>query len=245
MASTAGGIRGAVIVAFLSGCGGGTSDAGKGLAPHDRFFVVGGSHATLTCDQCHDPAAPGFSLAEQGVSCTGCHTDAATTPSHAGVTGYSWSTASCLGCHKDGSGGLPANHDKDFFPVTGTKHAALGCAQCHGPTKAIADVTCTPCHAQAATATAHAQVPASKIGARDRITYLNYQWASGYCLKCHADGQVDRIASHPSVRHGITGSDHQPFCLTCHTALAPPGGKAWSANFGSYSCLACHSSNNP
>lgn len=247
MASTsAGGIRAVLIGAVLAGCGGGgASDLGKGLQPHDKFFVVGGSHTALTCDQCHDPAAQGFSLADNGVSCTGCHTDAATTPSHAGVTAYSWSTAACLGCHKDGGGALPPNHDTNDFPVTGTKHAAIGCAQCHGPTKAIADITCTPCHAQAAMATAHSSIPATRTGSRDRITYVNYQWASAYCLKCHADGQVNRIASHPSVRHGITGGDHQPFCLTCHATLAPSGGKAWSADFQKYSCLACHSSNNP
>ncbi|MGZ6125007.1 MAG: cytochrome c3 family protein [Myxococcales bacterium] len=221
------------------------SVSGNGLAKHDSFFVVTGSHKTLSCDQCHDPAAPGFALAEQGVSCTGCHTDAATTPAHGGVAGYTWSTGTCIGCHKDGSGGLPANHNTDFFPVTGTKHASLGCADCHGATKQIADITCTPCHAQAPMATAHSAIPATKAGSRDRVTYVNYQWASAYCLKCHANGQVDRIASHPRFDHGLTGSGHAPFCLTCHTASAPPGGKAWAVSFGTYSCLACHTSNNP
>lgn len=230
----------------LAGCGRGDGGVpGMGLQSHDTFFIVTGSHTTLSCDQCHDPAARGFALAEQGVSCTGCHTDAATTPAHASVAGYAWSTGSCIGCHKDGSAGLPPNHNTDYFPVTGTKHASLGCASCHGATKAIADITCTPCHAQAATATLHAAIPATKTGSLDRVTYVNYQWSSAFCLKCHADGQVDKIASHPQFDHGLTGTGHAPFCLTCHTTLAPSGGKTWSADFGRYTCLACHTSNSP
>jgi hypothetical protein len=245
------GLRGAfgagalALLLAAAGCGSGSAVADKGLLSHDTFFQVTGSHRTFTCDQCHDPAARGFTLAEQGISCVGCHTDSATTPAHSGVAGYSWSTASCIGCHKDGSAGLPANHNTAFFPVTGTKHEALGCGDCHGVTRAIADITCVPCHAQTVMATTHASIPASKTGSRDGVNHVNYQWASAYCLKCHADGQVDAIASHPRFDHGLTGSGHAPFCLTCHTTLAPAGGKAWSVNFGSYSCLACHSSNSP
>ena len=230
----------------LAACGRGDGGgSGLGLQSHDSHFVVTGSHKALSCEQCHDPAARGFSLADQGVSCTGCHTDAATTPAHAAVSGYAWNTGTCIACHKDGSGGLPANHDADYFPVTNTRHATLGCRECHGATKAIADITCTPCHAQAATATIHAAIPQTKTGSRDRVTYTNYQWAPAYCLKCHADGQVNAIPAHPQFDHGLTGTGHAPFCLTCHTALAPSGGKAWAVDFGSYSCLACHTSNNP
>lgn len=232
----------AAIAACACGKGAGS---GNGLIAHDKFFVVTGSHATFSCDQCHDASAPGFALADQGVACTVCHTNAATTPAHAGVSGYAWSTGACISCHRDGSAGLPAGHDANFFPVTGTAHAAVGCSSCHGPTRAIADITCVPCHAQATMATAHAAIPASKTGQRDGKTYVNYQWASAYCLTCHADGQVDRIASHPRFSHGIQGEGHAAFCLTCHTATAPAGGKAWSADFSKFSCLACHNSNNP
>ena len=217
----------------------------KGLVAHSSFFVVGGSHAGFTCDQCHAPSAAGFALSEQGVTCTGCHTDAATTPVHSGVSGYAWSNAACISCHKDGGAGLPANHDTADFPVTGTVHAGIGCSACHGATRALADITCVPCHAQAATATIHAKIPATKTGTRDGKTYTNYQWKSAACLTCHADGQVNAISSHPRFDHGLTGSGHAPFCLTCHVATAPPGGKAWSADFSQSTCLACHTTNNP
>ena len=160
------------VIAF--GCGRG-GESRNGLIQHDAFFVVSGSHSAFSCDQCHSPAAAGFALSEKGVACTTCHGDAATTPAHASVTGYAWADASCIGCHKDGSAGLPANHNTALFPVTGTKHAGIGCGQCHGATRAIADIACTPCHAQAATATAHAMIPATKTGQRDGVSYLNYQ----------------------------------------------------------------------
>ena len=236
---------GALLLGLLAGYGCARAPGASSGLSHDAFFIVGGSHKAFTCDQCHAPAATGFALADNGVSCTGCHTDSATTPAHASVAGYRWATGSCIACHKDGSAGLPANHDTADFPVTGTKHAALGCSDCHGATKAIGDITCVPCHAQAATAATHAAIPATTIGRRDGVTYVNYQWASASCLKCHADGQVDTIASHPRFDHGLTGSGHAPFCLTCHAATGPAGGKAWAVDFSRPSCLACHTSNNP
>lgn len=232
------------IALLLFACGRSTQQ--QGLVQHDSFFVVAGSHQGFSCAQCHDPAAAGFALADKGVTCVACHSDSAQIGTiHAGVGGFAYADASCISCHKDGSAGLPANHDKDFFPVTGTSHAGIACSQCHGATKAIADITCVPCHAQAATATAHAAIPASTSGRRDGVKYVNYQWTSAYCLECHADGQVNTIASHPRFDHGLTGSGHAPFCLTCHTALAPAGGKAWAADFSKSTCLACHTSNNP
>ena len=237
--------RAAIAILLAAACGK-SPGGGTGLIQHDKFFVVTGSHQSFGCEQCHDPSAAGFALADKGVTCVGCHSDAAQiTAAHGGVGGFAYADATCIACHKDGSGGLPANHDTDYFPVTGTSHASLACAQCHGATRAIGDITCTPCHAQSTMATAHAAIPATTTGRRDRVTYTNYQWASAYCLECHADGQVNRIASHPSFDNGLTGQGHAPFCLTCHTSRAPAGGKAWAADFSKQSCLACHSSNNP
>jgi len=221
----------AALVLMAAGCapsGSSTSSGALGLSNHDRFFLVTGSHTGYSCDKCHVLSAPSFSAAAGGVDCLACHLDADTTPAHAGVTGYSWATASCIACHKDGSGGLPANHNTDYFPVTGTSHASVRCSECHGATKAIADITCVPCHTQAATATGHVAIPPTTTGRLDGLQYNNYQWASAFCLRCHADGQVNTIASHPSVDHGLTGEGHAPFCLTCHATVAPAGGKAWA-----------------
>lgn len=222
----------------VAGCGRG--GPALGLVAHDKFFVVTGSHRSFSCDQCHSASAPSFALAEGGVDCIACHTVGATSPLHSAVPLYSWATGSCISCHKDPSGGLPAKHNVDFFPVTGTKHASLGCPDCHGATKAVAEVTCVPCHAQSDTNTKHAAIPSLTTGRRDGVQYTNYQWTSAFCLKCHADGQVNFIASHPSAPIGINGGSHQPFCLTCHATSGPTGGKAWATNFADSSCLPCH-----
>ena len=229
------------LVSSIAGCGGGGKDAPWTFS-HDSYFVVTGSHAGFTCDQCHDPTAPSFSLALGGVDCLGCHAQATVSPLHAGITGFAWANASCIGCHKDGSSGLPPNHDAELFPVTGTKHATVACSQCHGPTRAVADLQCAPCHAQAAMASAHAAIPATTTGRLSGTSQASYQWASPYCVRCHADGTVDRIASHPAVQNGLSGGGHAPFCLTCHGTMRASG-KTWGADFTTYSCLACHTNN--
>ena len=234
-------MRRAWLIVLVLGCARGAADLGAGVIAHDKFFVIAGSHRSFTCDQCHTSAATGFALAQNGVGCIGCHGDVS--PQHASVGGFALDDAHCISCHKDGSGGLPANHNTDYFPVTGTKHASFGCADCHGATKALADLQCTPCHTQSDTAGKHSAIPATTRTSRSG-TVTNYQWSSAFCVRCHADGQVDAISSHPGVRNGITGGDHQPFCIVCHGTVGPGGGKAWSADFATYSCLACHNSNN-
>jgi hypothetical protein len=231
---------GALVAA--SACGDSGALVG-GSVTHASFFLVTGSHQGFTCDTCHDPAAPSFSAAANGADCLACHSSADCSTIHAAVGGYAYATPTCIGCHKDGSAGLPANHDSQLFPITNTKHAGIGCGQCHGATKSVADLKCTPCHDQATTNGKHTAIPASTTGERSRTTVVNYQWSTPYCLKCHADGQVDRIAAHPTVRHGLNGEGHAPFCLTCHTTLRT-GTKPWGVNFDSFSCLACHTDNN-
>ncbi len=202
--------------------------------PHDA------TAGAITCDGCHSPQAATFRQFE----CIGCHGDAKTTPAHAAVTGYRWASDACYGCHRDGTGAsLPPNHDAALFPVTGTKHATVGCSGCHGSTRAAGDLKCVPCHDQAAMASKHAAIPAATTGRRTGSLVTNYAWTSAYCLRCHADGQVNRISAHPQVRHGLSGEGHAPFCLTCHSTLRSSG-KTWSADWKTYSCLACHTDNN-
>jgi hypothetical protein len=217
---------------------------GTAVFDHSSFFPIatGTVHQGIACASCH-----GATHTTADLQCTACHShDQATTDTaHAGVTGYVYSSPACYSCHPKGTGGLPANHDTADFPVTGTKHATVGCSQCHGGTsRTLADVTCVPCHDQATSATFHAAIPASSQTSNSGLV-TNYQWASAYCLKCHADGQVNTLASHPPVPSGITGENHQPFCLVCHPSLRSAPNKIWAEDFSTYSCLACHSSNNP
>ena len=168
---------------------------------HSKNFPIasGTPHQNIACADCHGPTR-----AVANLKCVTCHThsdQAALATTHTGVTGYAYDSPACYGCHKDGAGALPSNHDAQLFPITGTKHQGVGCAQCHGATKAVTALTCTPCHDQATMATKHSAIPASTTGGRPAgigATRTSYQYLSTSCVRCHADGQVDRIAHHPS-----------------------------------------------
>jgi hypothetical protein len=230
----------ALTLAAACGSAGGSSDK---TFSHAAVFVVTGSHQALACSDCHDPAKPTFALAGGGVDCLHCHAQADVVPIHSGVSGFAYDDASCIGCHKDGTVPLPANHDAQLFPVTGTPHASVACAQCHGPTRALADLKCLGCHAQADMATTHAAVPASTTGRLSNKTYVSYQYALTACMTCHADGGY-HISQHPSVNNGLNGNGHRPFCLVCHQTTRPAGGvKPWGADFSTSTCLDCHTSN--
>lgn len=198
---------------------------------HSTFFPIGKgavhdvTGGTISCDGCHSPQAPTFKQFE----CVGCHTDAKTTPFHAGVSGYQWSSASCYGCHPQGTASS-VNHGA-IFPIRGgTKHDAVLCSQCHVDPANRKNVDCATCHTQLAVASKHGAV----------VDYPQHANTAG-CLRCHADGQVNRIASHGDP--GITGARHQPWCLICHPGMRTD--KPWGADWQSRSCTPCHSSNNP
>jgi hypothetical protein len=206
---------------------------------HTGFPIAQGSpHQNIACADCHGPTR---AVADLGCVTCHSHAQAATDAAHASVAGYQYASPACYGCHKDGRGGLPANHDADLFPVTGTPHASVSCSACHGATRALADLKCLGCHAQADMASRHAAVPAS-TSTSGAGTIVSYQYALAACMRCHADGRYT-IAQHTGI---ISGDGHRPFCLVCHQAMRPAGGtKPWGANFAVSTCLACHSSNSP
>jgi len=203
-----------------------------------KFPISTGSvHAGIGCSSCH-----GATKAVANLRCTSCHvgarphgTQALTDSLHATVSGYVYASPACYGCHKNGSLPLPTNHNVDYFPVTGTKHATSACSQCHGKDKLVASLTCTSgtCHPQSASAAQHAAIPTVSRG-----SITNYSWTPAYCVRCHGNGQVNRIASHPRSEGGIDGENHSPFCLTCHPSLRRD--KTWAADFSSNSCSTCH-----
>jgi len=193
---------------------------------------------------------------------------------HAGVTTFASTvaakglSAACLACHADGAGGAPANHPQLFPIAAGTPHAGIACNACHtnpANRKDLAAFACASCHAALPiTATnpkawsAVHSVPGYAIS-----TYLTAATAQGTrttvtvsltdsrtCLRCHADGQVNRVASHPGGDSGFGTGEHRPAgCLTCHARFRTD--KPWGANFGTTSgtvgpppvgCYVCHRS---
>ncbi len=247
-----------VLVGLAAACGRGGGSApwltDPGVDGHARFFPLAGTPhdptapgTTVSCDACH----PGNTVAE--FDCTTCHTAAATDPGHAGVPGYTHTSAACLQCHPTGSAGAPANHDPAFFPISaGTKHAGIACTACHTdlshPTDP-ANFACASCHgAMAGFAGKHDPINGVAIlTVRTSCTSsTTLSLTSPNCLRCHADSQVDRVASHPGGEGAFGNGTHAAAgCLTCHVAMRTdkPFGADFSksgATQGSPGCATCH-----
>jgi hypothetical protein len=199
--------------------------------------------AAVSCDGCH----PGTTFTQ--FVCTTCHGPAATDPLHMGVAGYApggVTSAQCLGCHPQGQGLAPADH-ATFFPIATPAHPAV-CTLCHTDRAARQDpstLACVACHSsRPGFSTAHAAV-------KDCPVAPPPEW----CLRCHADSQVDRIAAHgpqagPSGNAGPGDGRHDTHCFQCHTMVPPLalfGGtgagvasRPWAQDWKQAACTKCH-----
>jgi hypothetical protein len=183
--------------------------------PH-RAFVA--DFAVTSCVACH-VAVGGTAFHDNQASLTTLHASVASFTGTVTTLGLS---AACLSCHADGGAGAPADHEQVFPRAAGTKHAGLGCVQCHG-TGLKTDLTalaCASCHnAIAGFTTKHAAIGGVSI----LNLYTGYvltgtvPLTSPSCLKCHSDSQVDRVSSHPTDGSGPSRSEHaRAGCLSCH-----------------------------
>jgi hypothetical protein len=240
----------ALAVLLASACGP-SADAPAitypGMSAHARYLpLVGTPHepsraGPMSCESCHTTPS---TFAE--FTCTGtCHTQAATDPIHSGLTGYGYASAACYGCHKDGTAGAPANHSSAFFPIgSSSRHAGVGCRQCHtdlGRPNDPLNFACASCHdADGAAHTISGYlITGTRSSQGSAITTL--PWRSDHCLRCHADSQVDRVASHPGGEDAFGKGQHRTAgCLTCHTQLRADKrfGTSFNAEGG---CTTCHS----
>ncbi len=199
---------------------------------HARYFPVsqGTAHAGATCDDCHG----GFDTFKR-FDCIHCHDARHTDPTvvagwHAGVPGFTFTSESCYGCHRDGRG-IFVNHAA-FFPTdAGTAHGAVACSSCHLDRTNRLSLGCAGCHPHDL-ATAEAQ----------HLRVAGYAFDSGLCVRCHAEAQVDPIASHlpfrldPGAIHA--GPDLGGTCLRCHPSVRAD--KPWAADFTVRTCEDCH-----
>ena len=192
-------------------------------------YILEGRHASLRCEQCHNPKniAPAdrqqirlhdLSATFEGLhpACLTCHQD-----QHAGQLG-----ADCQKCH-----GMSAwkpvktfDHSTTHFPLVG-KHQNLECAKCHRPSTADAKVvqytglsfaSCTGCH----------QDPhRGAFPARCEQCHGNESWK-----------QVRNVSSfnHSGTHFPLEGKHRDVACLKCHQ----------DANFKTPlahdKCLDCH-----
>jgi hypothetical protein len=227
---------------------------------HDAFFPVNGSHAGLGCYDCHDPNATSFAVANDGVRCTSCHAqdDPLVAAAHTGVTSYDWTNAACVSCHRTAVADF--DHEK-LFPIgSGTLHAGYACSDCHGATKARAELGCTGCHVgsiphgdEAACGASHQSV-------------AGYSWSSPQCYACHPQSKLPAFdhalvstfplgagSTHAGLAcsdcHGATRATADLRCTTCHAGAMPHAdeaattalhgslpGYAWN----SPACYSCH-----
>lgn len=184
---------------------------------HDRFFPLGGRHATIECAACH---SEGFAPGDTPDRCVDCHRDdfdRSTLPGH-----ETFST-DCAGCHGD-AGWKPAafpDHDA-YFPLDGA-HAATTCAGCHvsGYEPGTLPTDCVGCHQadyDASPYPGHADFPTT-------------------CADCHTTSAWTPASggTHPEGAFPIESGAHEGVeCLDCHdTDLGPMGA-------GNTRCVGCH-----
>lgn len=192
-----------------------------------RWFPIGGgtTHEVATCDDCHG-AFDTFARYD----CLHCHTgdhadEAALTQRHASVASFRYASDACYGCHRDGVG---VNHAA-LFPISSGAHAGVACASCHVSAADRSVLGCAGCHDHEASpmASAHAAVG-------------GYAFDPALCVRCHGDGQVDRMAAHVAfpivapARHAGTLAD----CLRCHPSRRTD--KPFAEDFSIAECLGCH-----
>jgi hypothetical protein len=245
-------------------------------------FVVGtGLHAgaaggaCLTCHPQNRTTAPRTFVADFSVTtCVACHVtvggsvsafhDDATSLGtlHGSVVAFTNTvsslglSAACLSCHADGAGGAPGNHEQLFPRGAGTKHAGIGCTQCHGTGAKtdLAALTCFSCHQSDATfTTAHAAPLDHTSTGQDRFTLLDMT-SPPVCLRCHAPSSINpaspilpiTVAAHSTGESSLNSGKHKNVgCVDCHNTSITVGASYPTQDFTTRSCLICHSSNNP
>ncbi len=256
-------------------CHDGVDRFGPGFSHARFVFTLTGKHAGVACDKCHNRAlaVADFAAAptdcfschkatdphsgQFGQDCAACHSSSGWTPAkfdhdlsafkltgaHANVACaqchvnnvFQGTPTDCYSCHKqhDAHNGqfgtdcsachratrwddVTFDHNKTSFPLTGA-HAGVACAQCHvsGEFKGLS-AGCVSCH----------QDPAWHAGA------FGTDCASCHTAAAWSPAQFNR--SHPSFGEEGGVNHGGATCLTCHPDAVT-----------TFTCLACHSSNNP
>jgi hypothetical protein len=187
------------------------------------------------------------------MNCWTCHqthpyvSQSGLAPTHSGLSGYDTTSAACFACHPAGVGEAPADHDLHFPVSAGTKHAGVGCRECHTNLAAPTVVTnfdCGTCHlgiesdiiAEHTTTTSNTRITVKS----SEISLTN----SRTCLRCHADGQVDWTSAHPN-RSPCAEQGAPPHrgagCTQCHSSYRTD--KTYAASFTANpppGCAQCH-----
>ena len=185
---------------------------------HERTgFPLRGSHARLSCKDCH---AEGFDRS-LGRTCSSCHRDV-----HQGRL-----SARCASCHDEESwrSRFDADaHRRGNFPLTG-RHALLACEECHGDRRdrgfTRATPQCIACHQPPAIATVDHRAAGFSV----------------QCQTCHSPWRFQGafFPAHEACFPIGSGRHAGISCLACHTSLAGFAVTGACAT-NTASCQRCH-----
>lgn len=214
-------------------------------------FPLGGSHLTVDCEACHQPAPQGqLAFVNLPTQCVDCHRTqylATRNPDH--VTGAF--PTDCNQCHAPTIWtSARFNHDASGFPLTGA-HRAISCAECHGTTFTSKSTACVSCHQQDYDATTNPNHAAGSFPTTCTECHSTVSWSgasfdhsrTGWpltgahktvtCLQCHGDGvyagkSTACASCHQQDYAGTTNPAHAAAgfpttCQDCHTTTAWSG----------------------
>jgi predicted CXXCH cytochrome family protein len=191
---------------------------------HDQAdYRLDGAHVEVACDKCHLTARLAVRRTDSGEripvfkpvpyrECSSCHEDP-----HKGRL-----SAECSDCHVtrgfDQIDRRDFNHSRTRYPLKG-KHAAVGCAACHGPDLArtkVAFATCGACHADAHNGEATLNGKATD------------------CASCHSVAgftpSTFTANQHAATRYPLEGKHRNAQCSGCHTPGPTPRGAGKRSN---------------
>ncbi|MFZ1686879.1 MAG: cytochrome c3 family protein [Flavobacteriales bacterium] len=234
---------------------------------HSSYPLVG-SHATVSCNQCHNG-----DYNNTPNTCAGCHLpdyNATTNPNHT-TAGFA---TDCATCHNE-TAWSPSSYDHSSYPLVGS-HATVSCNQCHNGDYNNTPNTCNGCHLpdyNAATNPNHiaAQFPTDCAQCHDETAWTpssydhnttGFPLTGGHtgvdCLQCHSNGYqgtpTNCDACHMPEYNATTNPNHAAAqfptdCALCHDESAW-GNSTFDHNNTNFpltgghtgvNCIACHS----
>jgi len=190
------------------------------LLDKDKFdhnqtdFALHEKHRDTKGDDCHRPQkkfrdAPG--------DCNSCHRKDDQEKGHKGELG-----TDCAKCHNEKNWKEVArfDHEKTKFPLLGSKHADVKCADCHLDKKyKDAPKDCNSCHKKVDQEKGHK----GRYGVK--------------CETCHNDRSWKEIRFNhdKDTKYPLHGKHHDAKCDKCHATDKPLYGQHLSSK-----CVACH-----
>ncbi|MBK6542519.1 MAG: hypothetical protein IPG10_14795 [Flavobacteriales bacterium] len=207
---------------------------------HNGYPLMG-SHATVSCDQCHNG-----NYNNTPSTCDGCHMpdyNGTTNPDHAAAQ----FPMDCALCHDETAwNNSTFDHSTTDFPLTGG-HAGVNCIACHSNGYQGIPTNCDACHMPDYNGTtnpdhAAAQFPTDCAQCHNETSWtpstfdhsatgfaLTGGHAGASCLQCHSNGYqgtpTDCDACHMADFNATTNPDHQAAqfptdCAQCHSISA-------------------------